>query len=351
MGNDMKRRELGRSGIEVSEFCLGTMTWGSQNDAAEAFAQIDLALDHGVNFIDTAEMYPTTPLRAETFGATEDILGEWIAKSGRRGDVTIATKITGEGQLAAGRGGAPIGPETLREALENSLRRLRTDCVDLYQLHWPNRGSYHFRKSFSFDAFAQPRGEQDRILAILETLAAFVAEGKVRAIGLSNDSAWGAMTFLGLAETHALPRIASIQNEYSLMQRIFDLDLAEVCRHEDVGLLAWSPLAAGLLTGKYEQGAMPPGSRATINAGLGGRMSAHSAPAASAYVALAREHGLDPAQMALAFCASRPFMGSVILGATTPAQLRADLGAADVTLSPEVMAGIAAIHRRLPIPM
>ncbi|MBA3325021.1 MAG: aldo/keto reductase [Rhodobacteraceae bacterium] len=347
----MKIHALGRSDLQVSRFCLGTMTWGSQNTAVEAHAQIDMALDRGVNFIDTAEMYPTTPLSSETSGDTERILGQWIARSGRRCDIVLATKIAGAGNTTVGRDGAPITPETLRAALEGSLKRLRTDYVDLYQLHWPNRGSYHFRQSWSYDPSAQPRGEAARLHAILDTLGALVAEGKVRAIGLSNETAWGAAKCIELAEAHGLPRIASIQNEYSLLQRLFDLDLAELAHHEEVGLMAYTPLAAGLLTGKYEGGALPPGSRASMNPTLNGRRTEHSAPAISAYLAHARAHGLEPAQMALAFVAGRPFTASVILGATTLDQLRMNLGAADLTLSDEVLSGIVAIHRRHPIPM
>ena len=342
---------LGRSPLRVSRFCLGTMTWGSQNDAAEAHAQIDLALERGVNFLDTAEMYPTTPLAAETSGETERIIGEWIAKSGRRDAIVLATKIVGEGNETVGRGGAPITPATLREAVEGSLRRLRTEVIDLYQLHWPNRGSYHFRRNWTYDPSAQPRGEAERIAALLEALGALRDEGKIREIGLSNDTAWGVAKFLETAEARGLPRVVSIQNEYSLLCRHFDLDLAELAHHEDVGLLAYSPLAAGLLTGKYEAGAIPPGSRRSINPTLHGRVTEHSAAAVAAYVALARAHGLDPAQMALAFVAERPFTASVILGATSIDQLATDLGAADLTLSDAVSEEIDAIRRRWPMPL
>jgi aryl-alcohol dehydrogenase-like predicted oxidoreductase len=346
----METTILGRGGPRVSRLALGTMTWGSQNTPEEAFAQLDFALDRGINLIDTAEAYPTTPTRPETMGGTEAIIGDWLAHSGRRDDVVLATKIAGAGQRLI-RDGAPISPATLRLALEGSLRRLQTDHIDLYQLHWPNRGSYHFRQSWSYEPSRQERGEPERMLAILETLAGFVAEGKVGHVGLSNESAWGTATFLGLAETHGLPRAVSIQNEYSLLHRLFDLDLAELCHHEDVGLLAYSPLASGLLTGKYADGARPAGSRGSINSTLNGRINPRSEPVAAAYVALAREHGLDPAQMALAFCASRPFMASVILGATTMEQLATDIAAAELTLSPAVLEGIAAIHREHPIPM
>lgn len=347
----MRKTRLGRSALEVSIYCLGSMTWGSQNTPEEAFEQIDCALDHGVNFIDTAEMYPTTPLSAETAGATESIIGEWIGRSGRRDDVILATKIVGIGNRTVRPDGAPITPESLRLALEGSLRRLKTDCIDLYQLHWPNRGSYHFRQNWGYDPSRQPKGQRAELQAILETLATFVAEGKVREIGLSNDTAWGAAVCLELARAHGLPRVVSIQNEYNLLQRLFDLDLAELSHHEDVGLLAYSPLAAGLLTGKYENGAVPAGSRASINPELGGRRSLRSEPAISAYVDLARCHALDPAQMALAFLETRPFMGSVILGATTMTQLRTNLGAADLTLPEDVIDGIEALNRLHPLPL
>jgi aryl-alcohol dehydrogenase-like predicted oxidoreductase len=347
----MKIDTLGRSNLSVSRFCLGSMTWGTQNSAGEAFAQIDTALDHGINFIDTAELYPTTPLSAETAGDTEAIIGEWLARTGRRDEVVIATKIVGAGNHTVRPGGAPISPATLRVALEGSLRRLKTDRIDLYQLHWPNRGSYHFRKSWSYDPTGQARGPEPEFRAILETLAGFIAEGKLRHFGLSNETAWGMMTWLRLAEAEGLPRPVSIQNEYSLLCRIFDLDLAEACHQEEVGLMAFSPLAAGMLTGKYEGGRRPPGSRATINTNLGGRMTPRAEPAVSAYVALARAHGLDPAQMALAFAAARPFMASVILGATSAEQLATDIAAADLVLPDEVVAGIAEIHRRHPNPL
>lgn len=341
---------LGRSDLMVSRLCLGTMTWGTQNDAGEAFAQIDMALDHGVNILDTAEMYPTTPLSRDTAGRTEEIIGEWLAKSGRRADMLIASKIVGAGNQTV-RNGSPIGPETLRLAVEGSLSRLRTDVIDLYQLHWPNRGSYHFRQHWTYAPHTQPRDLDGEFLAILECLALLRAEGKIRHVGVSNDTAWGTARLLHLAELHGLPRVISIQNEYSLICRHFDTDLAELSHHEEVGLLAYSPLAAGLLTGKYRGGAIPPGSRASINEGLGGRMGEKADAAVEAYATLAAEHGLDPAQMALAFAASRPFTASVILGATNLEQLAINLGAAEMTLSPEVMAAIEAVRRRHPMPI
>lgn len=346
----MEYRPLGRTGIDVSAYCLGSMTWGTQNSESEGHAQIDTALDAGVTFIDTAEMYPTTPLSAETQGRTEEIIGTWLAASGRRDDVVIATKIVGNGYDRI-RDGGPISPASITEAVETSLRRLRTDFIDLYQFHWPNRGSYHFRRWHSFDPSAQDRDAPADIAACLETLDGLVKAGKIRAIGLSNDSAWGTMQCLAIAEANGWPRVASIQNEYSLLCRQYDLDLAEMTHHEDVGLLAWSPLAAGILTGKYLDGATPAGSRKAVNGGLGGRDTAGVDAATRAYVDLARAHGLDPVHMALAFCARRPFTTSVIFGATTQEQLATALGAARITLPEAVLEGIDAIHRADPVPM
>lgn len=348
----MKHRPLGRTGLSVSEICLGTMTFGSQNSEAEAHAQIDRAIERGVDFIDTAEMYPTTPMTAETVGRTEEYIGSWLAKPGNRDKVVLATKITGEGNMKV-RNGARISRATTTEAIEASLKRLKTETVDLYQLHWPNRGSYHFRKSWSFDPSGIDANQaNDEMLEILQTVADLQKAGKLKHFGLSNDTAWGTTRFCALAEANGLPRPASIQNEYSLMCRYFDLDLAETAICEDVGLLAYTPLAAGILTGKYSGGAVPEGSRGSINQGLGGRLDhANALPVADEYVAIAKKHGLDPAQMAIAFCLTRPFMMSVIIGATTMEQLDLAIGAADITLSDEVMADIQEVYRRFPIPM
>ena len=346
----MKRVTLGRTGIEVSEFCLGTMTWGSQNTEAEGHAQIDMALDRGVDFLDTAEMYPTNPVAAETVGRTEEIIGSWIARTGRRDDLVIATKVTGRGNPHV-RDGAPITPATLKEAVEASLRRLRTDRIDLYQLHWPNRGSYHFRQNWGYDPSGQDRTQ---VRADMEALAGvlkdLVAEGKIRAFGLSNESAWGTMAWLRLAEATGAPRVAAVQNEYSLLCRLYDTDMAELSHQEEVTLLAFSPLAAGLLTGKYQGGAVPEGSRASRTPGLGGRVTARVLPAVSAYHEVARRHGLDPVQMAVAFVRARPFPTIPILGATGLDQLELALGAAEVVLTAEVLAEIAAVHKAHPMP-
>ena len=343
--------QLGRTDLTISALCLGSMTWGTQNTPAEGHAQIDMALDHGINFIDTAEMYPTTPLSKQTQGDTERIIGGWFAATGRRSDVIIATKVCGEGHMNV-RDGAPISPATIKVALEASLRSMQTDYIDLYQLHWPNRGSYMFRKNWHYDPTTQDRAAiLDEMNEILECLETYRREGKIRHVGLSNESAWGTAQWLRIAENRALPRMASIQNEYSLLCRLFDTDLAELAHNEDVGLLSFSPLACGLLTGKYSaDGAPPKGSRKDINGNLGGRITPRLWPAIDAYQAVADEYGLDLGQMALAWCIRRPFMASVIFGATSLPQLENSLRSMEVRLTDEIMARIDETHRAHPMP-
>ena len=347
----MKFNRLGMTDVMVSELCLGTMTWGSQNTEKQGHAQMDYALERDINFFDTAEMYPTTPNIPETRGRTEEIIGTWLSARGNRDRVVLATKILGAG-FSSVRNGAAVSATTIPVALEASLKRLQTEYVDLYQVHWPNRGSYHFRQSWQYDPFDQDvEATQAQLLELLETMQKMIDQGKIRHWGMSNDTAWGITTLCRMADEHNLSRPVSVQNEYSLMQRLFDLDLAETAHHEKVGLLAYSPLATGMLTGKYHNGAVPAGSRRAIVENLGGRWSEHSYPVADAYVAIARKHGLDPAQMALAFCMTKPFMTSVIIGATTPEQLKTDIDAADIDLSDAVLADIADLYRRHPVPM
>lgn len=348
----MKTNPLGRTGIEVTEYCLGTMTFGSQTDEATAHAQIERARDAGINFMDAAEMYPVNPVKKETIGLTERILGNWFAKTGRRNEWILATKHSGEG-LQAVRDGAPITSDTIPGAVENSLKRLQTDHIDLYQFHWPNRGSFMFRKNWRYDPTASSYSREEVIQDIEDCLGALqreVERGTIRAFGLSNDSAWGTMQWLLAAERTGGPRVASIQNEYSLMCRMADTDLAELMHYEDVGLLPFSPLAAGLLSGKYQGGALPEGSRMAINGNLGGRKSERAFEAVDAYLALARELGLDPVHMALAFSISRPFVTSSIFGATTLEQLEHALGAIDLRLDDEALERIDAVHKQHPMP-
>jgi len=346
----MQYRKLGRSDLNVSTLCLGSMTWGSQNTEAEGHAQIDRALDAGVNFVDVAEMYPANPGPDDHWGDTERIIGTWLAKTGRRRDMILATKVSGAGMKRV-RDGAPISSTTIHEALDGSLDRLQTDYVDLYQLHWPNRGSYHFRQNWDYDPTTQNTEEvRAHIADVLGALQKEVDRGRIRHIGLSNESAWGVQQFLSVAEAEGLPRVISIQNEYSLLCRHYDLDLAETSYHEGVDCLAFSPLACGVLSGKYSGGKVPAGSRRSLNDTLGGRVTDRLWPAADAYLGIARDAGLDPCQMALAFCLARPFMGAAIFGATNLDQLEVALGAADMTLTKDVMAAIGAAHRDHPMP-
>jgi aryl-alcohol dehydrogenase-like predicted oxidoreductase len=346
----MKMKPLGRTGIEVSEFCLGSMTWGTQNTAEEAHDQIDRSLDAGINFIDTAEMYPVNPVSEETIGRTERIIGLWFERDERREEVILATKHSGEG-LAAVREGAPISSATIAEAVEGSLRRLKTDYIDLYQFHWPNRGSYMFRKNWTYDPTGQLMLDtRHHMEDALDAMQKEVKRGTIRAFGLSNESAWGTTKWLEAAERVGGPRVASVQNEYSLLCRLYDTDMAEMSVQEDVPLLAFSPLAAGLLTGKYQGGAVPRGSRMSLSENLGGRKTDRAFSAVDAYLKVAEKYGIDPTQMALAWCKTRPFMGSVIFGSTTMAQLEVCLGATELDLSQEMLADIDAAHRAHPMP-
>ena len=345
----MQKVRLGHTGLQVSELCLGTMTWGSQNTEAEGHAQADLAVDRGVTFWDTAEMYPVNPVRAETVGRTEEIIGTWLAARGGRDRLVIASKVAGGGQVV--RGGAPLTGAILRETVDASLRRLQTDYIDIYQLHWPNRAAYHFRNIWNYDPRGSVKAEVEaHMLEMLQVAGDLVQAGKIRHIALSNETVWGAARWLSLAEAHGLPRMATVQNEYSLLCRQFDSDWAELAAVEDMPLLAFSPLAAGLLSGKYAGDVIPEGTRRSINPSLSGRVTPQVFPAIAAYLGIAARHGLDPCQMAIAFCRTRPFPCVPIIGATSMAQLATDIGAAEVTLSPEVLAEIDATHRAHPQP-
>jgi aryl-alcohol dehydrogenase-like predicted oxidoreductase len=347
----MRAIPLGSTDTMITDYCLGTMTWGNQTPEADAHRQMDMALDAGITIVDTAEMYPVNPVSAETVGLTETILGNWnAAHPGRRADYVLATKITGKNASFV-RPGQDITAETFTAAIDASLARLQTDVIDIYQLHWPNRGSYHFRQYWGFDPSKQDRAAtRANMHEVLEAADAAVKAGKIRHFALSNDSAWGTAQWLQLAETHDLPRVQSIQNEYSLLCRLYDTDLAELAVNEKITLLAYSPLAAGLLTGKYQQGALPEGSRMAINGDLGGRKTDRAFDAVAAYLAVAENHGLDPVHMALSFTVQRPFPVSTIFGATTSEQLGHILEGLDVTLSEEVMQAIADTHKAHPMP-
>ncbi|MYM54774.1 aldo/keto reductase [Thalassovita mangrovi] len=347
----MQQKPLGRTGLTVTDLCLGTMTFGTQTDIADAHAQIDLALERGIDFIDTAEMYPVNPVSKETVGRTEEYIGKWIAANpGRRGDFILATKHSGEGMQHA-RDGAPISAQTIPEAIEGSLKRLKTDCIDIYQFHWPNRGSYMFRRNWRFDASGQNRADTIAHMEdALEALQKQVDKGNIRYFGLSNESAWGTTMWCQTAERTGGPRPVTIQNEYSLLCRLYDTDLAEVNANEDVGLIAFSPLAAGLLTGKYQNGAVPAGSRMSVVPELGGRKTERVFDAVDAYLKVAAEHGIDPIHMAIAWARQRPFMTSVIFGASSLAQLEHILDGDDVVLSDALMEELDTVHKRHPMP-
>lgn len=353
----MKYSKLGRTGLDVSRVCLGTMTWGEQNTEAEAHEQMDYALERGVNFWDTEELY-SIPIHSETQGSTERYIGSWFAKNGRRDQVILASKIAGMGPDWI-RGGGPLTGDGVRAAIDTSLERLQTDYVDLYQLHWPNRGFPHFGRNHAgvIDFAVENSAEiEDNLLDILTGINDVVKAGKVRNFGLSDDSAWGIMKYLGLAEKHNMPRVESIQNEFSLLDRSDDPYLAEVCVREEVAYLPWSPLATGILSGKYKGGVLPEGSRGDVEKKLGlssgswRLKSEHVHKAVDGYLDIAERNGLDVCQMALKFVDKQNFVTSTIIGATTMQQLKTDIDAFDIELSDDVMADIDKVYRQYPIP-
>jgi aryl-alcohol dehydrogenase-like predicted oxidoreductase len=348
----MEYRRLGDSDVQVSLIGLGTMTWGEQNTEQEAHAQIDYALDHGVNLLDVAEMYPVPP-RAETQGSTERYIGTWIARHrSAREKIVLATKIAGPARQPHNprhiRGeGNQFDRKNLIEALHGSLDRLQTDYIDLYQLHWPDRSTMTFgRPAYPWvdDAYTVPIEET------LSVLAEFVKAGKIRHIGVSNETPWGVAQFLRAAEKLDLPRIVSIQNPYSLLNRTYEAGLSEYAHRDNIGLLAYSPLAFGWLTGKYEGGARPAGARISLFERFQRYSKPQALQATTRYVELAKQHGLSPTQFALAFVNSRPFMTSNLIGATTLDQLKENIASVDVTLSPEVLAEIDRLHELQPNP-
>ncbi|SER09387.1 MULTISPECIES: NADP(H)-dependent aldo-keto reductase [Pseudomonas] len=343
----MKYRSLGRTTISVSELCLGTMTWGEQNTQDEAFAQIDRAAEHGINFMDAAEMYPVPP-RPETYGQTERIIGNYFKKRGNRDQWILTSKVAGPGNNISHirDGNLKHNRQHIVAALEGSLERLQTDYIDLYQLHWPDRETNFFGKLgyVHNDKTFTPLEET------LEVLNEQVQAGKIRHIGLSNETPWGTMRFLQLAEERGWPRAVTIQNPYNLLNRSFEVGLAEIAIREQCGLLAYSPLAFGMLTGKYANGAKPEHARLTLFSRFTRYNNPETMRATEQYVQLAKQHGLDPAQMALAYVTSRPFVTSNIIGATSLEQLQSNLDSINLTLSEEVVAGIEAIHKIQPNP-
>ena len=349
----MEYRKLGRSDIDVSLICLGTMTWGEQNTEADAHDQLDYSLDHEVNFIDTAEIY-AVPTKAETQGLTEKYIGTWFKARGNRDKVVLATKVAGRSGMSWLRENEEI-PRLSKEhvfyAVEQSLKRLQTDYIDLYQVHWPDRpfGAFSGRLEYKH----MDTSDSIPLEETLEALGELVKQGKVRQIGLSNETPWGTMKYLELAETKSLPRVASIQNAYNLVNRGFEIGLSEVAMHEQVGLLAYSPLAQGTLTGKYLGGQMPQGSRLALF-GDGPLMMRYKGDktqqAIEMYVNLAKKYEIDPAQLAIQFCNIQPFVTSTIIGATTMEQLKTCIESIHLDITKEMMNDIRSIHKEIPNP-
>jgi aryl-alcohol dehydrogenase-like predicted oxidoreductase len=340
----MKYNILGNTDLKVSRICLGTMTWGEQNSEVQAHEQLDYALAQGINFIDTAEMYAVPP-RAETYGLTETYIGTWLKKRTDRQQIILATKVAGPGEIAAHiRGGARLNRQQIRMAIDASLQRLQTDYIDLYQIHWPERRTNFFGQlGYTHQADENPIPLEETLAALAE----LVTDGKVRYLGVSNETPWGVMTYLKLAEQFNYPRIVSIQNPYSLLNRSYEIGLAEISHREQVGLLAYSPLAFGVLSGKYLNGARPANARLTLFDRFDRyTKNEYGMQATARYVELAQQHGLDPAQMALAYVNTRSFLTSNIIGATTMTQLQANIASIDIELSEEVLAGIEAIHQQ-----
>lgn len=342
----MEYRPLGTSGINVSLITLGTMTYGEQNTQSEAFEQMDYAMDHGINTIDVAEMYPVPP-KESTFGASETIVGQWLAERGLRDKVVLATKVTGNGSLNPGfehiRGGPRLSAVQIKQAVEDSLQRLQTDYIDLYQLHWPDRTSNFFGKLGCTSL------SEENAISLEESLAALadlVKAGKIRTYGLSNETPWGFMESCRVATALDIPRPVSVQNPYNLLNRTYEVGLAEMSLREDIGLLAYSPLAFGMLTGKYYRGARPAGARLALYDRFTRYTKPYAEAAADAYVDLAKKYQLDPSEMALAFVNQQAFVSSNIIGATTMAQLKTNVRSIQLTLSDDVLSGIEAIHQQ-----
>jgi len=345
----MEYRKLGRTDIDVSIICLGTMTWGEQNTQDEAFAQMDYAVEHGVNFFDTAELYAIPP-KAETYGKTETIIGNWLATGGKRKDIVLTSKVAGPGEewLPHIRGGkSRLDRKTIESALNDSLNRLQTDYLDVYQLHWPDR------KTNFFGDLGYTHDANDKSVSIEETLSVLndiVNTGKVRQIGLSNETPWGLMEFLKISDNRNWPRMISVQNPYSLLNRSFEVGLAEIAMREKIGLLAYSPLGFGVLSGKYLNNQQPVGARISLWPDYNRYINKQAIAATELYVELAKQHQLDPAQMALAYINSRLFLTSNIIGATSMEQLKMNIASTELILTNEVFESIEKIHVEHPNP-
>lgn len=343
----MKYTTLPNTDIKVSKLCLGTMTWGNQNTQDEGFAQMDLALDSGINFFDCAELYPV-PAEEKTYAETERIIGNWFEKTGQRDKVVLATKIAGTGDYTAHIRTNGFSKEALNDAVNHSLKRLKTDYIDLYQLHWPERTTNTFGiRDYSIDENDQ---WEDNFNDILHSLDGIIKSGKIRHVGISNEKAWGTMRYLEEHKKHNLPRMITIQNAYSLLNRLFEGDLAEVAHRENIGLLAYSPMAFGVLSGKYLKGTANDRSRLNLFNRYTRYSSLQSTEATKRYMKIAEENNLSFAQMALAFVTQRPFVTSTIIGATAIDQLKENIDSINVSLSDEVLKAINEVHAEIPNP-
>ena len=343
----MNYKKLGNTDINLSTICLGTMTWGEQNSQEEGFQQMDYALDQGVNFWDTAELYSIPP-KAETFGHTEIIIGNWFKKTKKRKQVILATKVCGPMRSYVRGGGNQYGVKNITEALEGSLKRLQTDYIDLYQLHWPERNTNMFgRLGYEHNDV----GDWNKFEDILGNLKKFVDDGKIRHVGLSNETPWGTKKFLEVAKEKRLPRMMSVQNPYNLLNRTYEVGLAEISIRDQIGLLAYSPLAIGYLTGKYRNNQIPKKSRLDVDRDFWTRYNKPNAEkAVEAYYQIAKKNNIDMAQMSLKFCEIQPFVTSVIIGATTMEQLKTDIESVNVNLNDEVIKEINEIQKIYPNP-
>ena len=344
----MNYRKLGNTDLDVSAICLGTMTWGEQNSQEEGFEQMDYALDKGVNFFDAAEMYPS-PCRKETYGKTEKVIGNWFSERKKRDKIILASKISGPGMSYIRGGGLQFSKENFSLAIENSLKRLKTDYIDLYQLHWPERKTNFFGK-LSYE-HQDNSNEWNNFESILINLEKFIKQGKIRYIGLSNETAWGLSKFLEISKLKSLPKMMSVQNAYNLLCRTYEVGIAEISIREKSGLLAYSPLAGGFLTGKYRNNNLPENSRQKL---FGDYYTRYNKPHASLviekYFNIAKEFALDFAQMSIKFCEIQPFMTSVIIGATTMEQLKINIESVNVNLSDENITEINKIQKLYPNP-
>jgi len=344
----MNYRKLGNTDLDVSTICLGTMTWGEQNTQEEGFEQMDYALDQGINFFDAAEMYPS-PCREETYGETEKIIGNWLNKRKNRNKIILASKISGPGMSYIRGGGPQYTEKKISEAIENSLKRLKTNYIDLYQLHWPERKTNFFGRLgyVHKDDF----NEWNNFEKVLTALEKFIKQGKIRYIGLSNETPWGLSKFLEISKIKKLPRMMSVQNPYNLLCRGYEVGLSEISIREKSGLLAYSPLAGGFLTGKYRNNNFPKNSRQKLFGEYYTRYSKPNvSPVIEKYFNLAKKFNLDFAQMSLKFCELQPFITSVIIGATTMEQLKTDIESVNVKLSDEVIKEINEVQKIYPNP-